>query len=212
MFLYLVIVKVLTNYRGMPGDLTDKVIVYGSAAAGALTLAFSTSFWGNAIEAEVYGASMFFLAAIIWLVLRWRERADVEGNEKYLIIIAYLIGLSLGVHLLALLAIFPVLMIVYFRKYEFSRSGFLKLLLISVGVFMIVYPGIVKYVPDLMDGEFAGRKGEMIAYLPWIIILAVCYGVYWSYRERKKILHISLLSILLISRTIPVPSRASRRT
>jgi hypothetical protein len=198
MFLYLVIVKVLTNYRGMPGDLTDKVIVYGSAAAGALTLAFSTSFWGNAIEAEVYGASMFFLAAIIWLVLRWRERADVEGNEKYLIIIAYLIGLSLGVHLLALLAIFPVLMIVYFRKYEFSRSGFLKLLLISVGVFMIVYPGIVKYVPDLMDGEFAGRKGEMIAYLPWIIILAVCYGVYWSYRERKKILHISLLSILLI--------------
>jgi hypothetical protein len=198
MFLYLVVVKVLINYRGMPGGAADKVVVYGSAAVGAFTLALSTSFWGNAIEAEVYGASSFFLAAIMWLVMRWRERADIEGNEKYLIIIAYLIGLSLGVHLLALLAIFPVLLIVYFRKYEFSRSGLLKLVLVSVGVFVVVYPGIVKYVPDLMDGEFAGKKGELIAYLPWIIILAVCYGVYWSYRERKRVLHISLLSILLI--------------
>jgi len=198
MFLYLVIVKVLAGYRGLPGTTVDKVVVYGSAVVGATTLAFSTSFWGNAIEAEVYGASMFFLAAIVWLVLRWRERADTEGNERYLIIIAYLIGLSLGVHLLALLAIFPVLMVVYFRKYEFTRSGFVKLLLVSVGVFVVVYPGIVKYLPDMLDGDFAGKKGQLFTYLPWIIILAVCYGVYWSYREGKKVLHISLLSILLI--------------
>jgi len=59
---------------------------------------------------------MFFLSAIMWLVMRWRERSETEGNEKYLVLIAYLIGLSLGVHLLALLAIFPVLMVVYFRS------------------------------------------------------------------------------------------------
>ncbi len=198
MFLYLVIVRVMTNYRGAPDNLLERVLVYGSAATGGFTLAFTTTFWGNAIEAEVYGASMFFLSVIVWLVMRWRERADVEGSEKYLIFVAYLIGLSLGVHLLALLAIFPVLMIVYFRKYEFRRAGFVKLLLISVVVFLVVYPGIVKHLPDLLDGEFGGKQGDFFAYIPWIVILAAGYGAYWSYKETKKVIHISLLSVLLI--------------
>ena len=118
LFTYLVAVKIVEVFRGAPQDLLDKLTVYGSSAIGALALAFSTSYWGNSIEAEVYGASMFFLTAILWLIMRWRERSEVPGNEKYLLLIAYLIGLSLGVHLLALLAIFPVLMIIYFKKWE----------------------------------------------------------------------------------------------
>ena len=65
---------------------------------------------------------MFFLTLIMWLVMRWQDEAENLSGEKYLILIAYLIGLSLGVHLLALLTIFPVLMIVYFRRYEVSRQ------------------------------------------------------------------------------------------
>ena len=120
MFTYLVIVRVIMDFKGVPEKLLDRVTVYGSGVIGALSLAFNTTYWDNSIEAEVYGASMLFLAAIMWLAMRWLERADNEGNEKYIILIAYLIGLSLGVHLLALLAIFPVLMIIYFRRYEFS--------------------------------------------------------------------------------------------
>ncbi len=198
MFTYLVIVRVIMDFKGTPAKLLDKVTVYGAGVIGAFSLAFNTTYWDNAIEAEVYGASMLFLAAIMWLAMRWHERANNEGNEKYIIIIAYIIGLSLGVHLLALLAIFPVLLIVYFKKYEFSVSGLVKASLIAAGVFFIVYPGIVKFLPGMMDGEMGGEKKEIIAYIPWIIIALICYFVYDSYQKKRKVLHVALLSIVLI--------------
>lgn len=198
MFLYLVIIRVIAGFRGVPETLLDKIVLYGGGVIGALSLAFGTTYWGNSIEAEVYGASMFFLATIMWLVLRWRERVDVEGNEKYILLIAYLIGLSLGVHLLSLLAIFPVSMVVYFRRYEFSLNTFFKFTGVAVAVFLVVYPGIVQYLPGMMDGEFAGSKSDLMAYIPWMIMAAVCYGVYTSYRRKQRIVHIALLSILFV--------------
>jgi hypothetical protein len=198
LFGYLATVKMVELFRGTPSDLLDRITVYGSSAIGALALAYSTSYWGNSIEAEVYGASMLFLTAILWLILRWRERSEVPGNEKYLLLIAYLIGLSLGVHLLALLAIFPVLMIIYFRKFEVTLSTFMVFGIIAVGVFIVVYPGIVKYLPGMMDGDFMGKKSVVMEYLPWLIIAAIAYGVYSTYQKRQKLLHLGLLSMLLI--------------
>jgi hypothetical protein len=197
-FLYLVIVQVILDFRGVPETLLEKIGMYGASAIGAFSLAFSTTYWDNSIEAEVYGASMFFLALILWLAMRWREQANEEGNEKYVVFIAYLIGLSLGVHLLSLLAIFPVLMFIYFKRYEFTLNSFVKFGLIATGVFFVVYPGIVKWWPGMMDGEWAGKKSEIIAYIPWIVMAGACYGVYTSYRKKQKILHIALLSMVLI--------------
>ncbi len=197
-FVYLIIVRAINNFRGLPKTLADQVTLYGSSAIGALSLAFCTTYWDNAIEAEVYGASMFFLTAVIWLALRWLDRADREGNEKYVILIAYLIGLSLGVHLLSLLAIFPVLMIIYFRKYEFTLNSFIKFAVVSVVVFWVVYPGIVKYLPGMMDGEFSGKKSDVFAYIPWLIIAGACYGVYTAYKKKQKMLLIALVSVVLI--------------
>ena len=186
------------SFRGTPTGAVERVTVFGSAAIGALALAFSTSYWANSIEAEVYGASMFFLGAILWLAMRWRERSDIPGNEKYLLVIAYLIGLSLGVHLLALLAIFPVIMIMYFRKYDFTVAGFVKALVVAVIVFFVVYPGVVKWLPGMMDGDFMGKRSTIIAYLPWLIIIAVCYGVYSSYKKKQKLVHFGLLAMLFM--------------
>jgi hypothetical protein len=197
-FVYLVIVKVIVSFRGIPSTTLDRLATYGGAVIGALSLAYGTTYWDNSIEAEVYGASMFFLSSVMWLAMRWRDRDGQEGSEKYILMIAYLIGLSLGVHLLALLAIFPVMMIMYFKRYDYTLKSFVILGLLSSGVFFIVYPGIVKYIPGMMDGEFWGKKSEIIAWIPWIVIAVVIYGVYASYRDRKKLLQISLLSILLI--------------
>ena len=68
MFLYLVIVRVIINFRGIPGSSFDKIIVYSAAAIGAFSLGFGTTYWNNSIESEVYGMSMFFLGAVMWLV------------------------------------------------------------------------------------------------------------------------------------------------
>ena len=118
MLLYLSIVKVVTHWRGKVKNMTDVLIVFGGGAAGALAFAFTDSHWFNAVEAEVYAFSTFFTAIVVWLILLWNEKADENGHERYLLIIAYMIGLATGLHLLNLLAIPFVTLIVYFRKYK----------------------------------------------------------------------------------------------
>ena len=198
LFLYLVIVRVILQLRSAPASVVEMAEVYGAAVIGAFALAFSSSFWANGIEAEVYAASMFFLSAILWLALRWLDHAEAEGNEKYFLLISYLIGLSLGVHLLALLAIFPVMLIIYYKKFTVTAKSFSLLVIASVVAFSIVYPGIVKYLPGMMDGSFMDMKSQLIAFVPWLIIAAVVYFAYTTYVDKKKTLHVILMSVLLI--------------
>lgn len=118
LFLYLIIVKVINNFRDKKQNSVWYALgTYMSAAIGALAFSFSDTFWFNGVEAEVYAFSTFLVAAITYLILRWHERADEKDNEKYILMIAYLIGLSTGVHLMSVLAIVPVAMIISFRKY-----------------------------------------------------------------------------------------------
>ncbi len=201
-FLYLSIVKLILLWREKPATLIDKISVYGAGVIGALSLTFSPTFWFNAEEAEVYGMSMLFVGMITYLCLRWNERADTPGNEKYILLISYLIGLSTGVHLLSLLVIFPFMMIFYFRRYEFSLVSFLKFGVAGVVIFGIVYPGIIKWLPGLLDGAVSlnGQeyKNFLIGLLPYVIIAASLYGVYYSHVHNRKIMNLALMSGLLI--------------
>ena len=124
MLLYLTIVKIVTHWRGKVENLTDVLIVFGGASVGALTFAFTDSHWFNAVEAEVYAFSTFFTAIVVWLILLWNEKADQSGHERYILIIAYMIGLATGLHLLNLLTIPFVTLIIYFRKYKLEWQSF----------------------------------------------------------------------------------------
>jgi hypothetical protein len=198
MFVYLVIVKLITHFRGVISGNVDRIITYGAAVIAALTLAFSTTYWDNAIEAEVYGLSMLFVAVIMWLALRWWEKSDEPHNEKYILLIAYLIGLSVGVHLLAVLAIFPVLMLVYFRRYEFNRKSFIRFGIISLIIFFVIYPGVVQFLPSMLDGEFKGIHSDILPFIPPVAIIAAAYGVFRASQKKQKMLQVALLSFLLI--------------
>lgn len=197
LFLYLVISKLVSRFHSLETS-GDKLIVFGSSAIGALSLAFSTTYWDNSIEAEVYGIAMFFTSIILWLALRWWERSEEPHNEKYFLLIAYLLGLSTGVHILALLAAFPVMMIYYFKRYEFTRDSFIKFLLVAVPIFFIIYPGIVQILPSLLDGDVGGYKSELLTYIPFILMFAAAYGAYRTVQTKQKMLHIGCLSFLLI--------------
>ena len=94
------------------------IIILGSALVGALAYTFSDSFWFSAVEGEVYAMSSFFTAIVFWAMLKWEQKADEPHSEKWIILIAYLVGLSIGVHLLNLLAIPAVAMIYYYKKYK----------------------------------------------------------------------------------------------
>ena len=132
-FLYLVAVKLINNYRGKkPETLLEAVSTYTAAAIGALSFCFSDTFWFNGVEAEVYAFSTLLVASITYLIIRWNERADKADSEKYIIAIAYLVGLSTGVHLMSVLATVPVVMIIFFRKYvndelALKKSGYILL-------------------------------------------------------------------------------------
>lgn len=146
MFLYLVAVKLIKNYRKKePENLFDALVIYLSAAIGALSFSFSDTFWFNAVEAEVYAFSTFFIAFVIWLMILWNEKADQPDNEKYLILIAYLIGLSTGVHLMSVLAIVPIVMVVIFRKYVNDEETLKK-----TGIIFIIHSVIILAIAFLM--------------------------------------------------------------
>ncbi len=101
------------------------IAVMGAGAVGALAYNFSDSFWFSAVEGEVYASSSFFTAVVFWAILKWEDVADEERADRWIILIAFLIGLSIGVHLLNLLAIPAMVLVYYFRKFEFSWRGFL---------------------------------------------------------------------------------------
>jgi len=146
MFLYLIAVMLIKSYRKRePENLFDALTVYIPAAIGALSLSLSDTFWFNAVEAEVYATSTFFIAFVVWLMMKWNEKADQPDNEKYLLLIAYLIGLSTGVHLMAVLAIVPIVMIVIFRKYIDDEETLKK-----TAIIFLIHAVIVLVVAALM--------------------------------------------------------------
>jgi tetratricopeptide (TPR) repeat protein len=99
LFLYLITVKILVHWRGMPQTAQEMVVIYSSSACAALAGAFSGSFWVNSIEAEVYSPSAFIMAFTVWLMIRWSERYRETGSRNSLVLIIYLLALSVGLHL-----------------------------------------------------------------------------------------------------------------
>ena len=133
-----------------PDTLWKGIGLLGSGAVGALAYTFSDTFWFSAVEGEVYASSSFFTAVVFWLILKWDERADEEGSDKWLILIMYLMGLSIGVHLLNLLTIPAIVLVYYFRRYTFSWKGLIYAFLASVVILAVILYGIIPGVPTVI--------------------------------------------------------------
>ncbi|MCF6169906.1 MAG: DUF2723 domain-containing protein [Bacteroidales bacterium] len=179
--------------------------VIGAGAVGALAYTFSDSFWFSAVEGEVYAMSSFFTAIVFWAILRWEEVADHRHGFRWILLIAYIMGLSIGVHLLNLLAIPAIVYVYYFKKYEFSRKGFvisglISLLILSLIMYLII-PGIVQLAGkfELFFVNSIGlpfNSGTIIYFL--LIIGLIVGGLYYTRKKGKVILNTSILAILFI--------------
>ena len=142
LFLYLIAVKLINSIKGNKHtDLMDALSTYIAAAIGALAFSFSDTFWFNGVEAEVYASSTLLFSAIVYLMMSWSEKADNTDNEKYILMIAYLIGISTGVHLMSVLAIVSVVMMIMFKKYvddDVALKNSIYIFLINIGVVLIL--------------------------------------------------------------------------
>lgn len=189
MLLYLVIVHLFREWKGKLESREDWITAISSGIIGSLTYAFTHSFWFNSSEAEVYAASMLFTSLLIWLSMVWAEKSEQEGNEKYLLMISYLIGLAIAVHLLNVLALPFVAMVYYYKRYQFKMKSFLQMTALTVVAILFVYPGIVKLMPK-------------IASVDLFLLAAVIFGVfalsYWAVLQKKHLLSFIMLSITFI--------------
>lgn len=116
--------------------------IFAGAIIGSLAYTFSDSFWFSAVEGEVYAMSSFFTALVFWAILKW-DADDSPKADKWIVFIAYMMGLSIGVHLLNLLAIPAIVMIVYFKKYQPTRKGLIIAGLVALGLLVVVQNGII---------------------------------------------------------------------
>ncbi len=184
---------------------TSMWAVLGSGLVGALAYTFSDSFWFSAVEGEVYASSSFFTAVTFWAILKWESVADEKHHLRWLVLIAYLIGLSIGVHLLNLLAIPAVVMVYYFKKSEVTLKKTIYVTLFSfVLVFVVLYI-IVPYIvifSGLFERMFVNTFGlpfnvGTIFYFA-LFIGGIVWGIRYSIRKHKVILNTALLGLIFI--------------
>ena len=171
-------------------SLWQTIIIMGAGAVGALAYTWSDTFWFSAVEGEVYAYSSFCTAITFWLILRWEEDASSPHSDRWLILIAYVIGISVGVHLLNLLCITAIVLVYYFKKTENPTwlGGILSIVLSGVIIAAVLYgivPGIVK-VGGWFELLFVNSLGfrfntGLIIYLI-LLILAILWGVFESHR------------------------------
>jgi hypothetical protein len=110
------------------------IAIMGAGFVGALAYTFSDSFWFSAVEGEVYASSSFFTAIVFWAMFKWESVADEKHANRWIILIAYLMGLSIGIHLLNLLTIPALAFIYYFKKFKPSTSGVIKTAALGVAI------------------------------------------------------------------------------
>ncbi len=173
--------------------------VLGAGIVGALAYTFSDSFWFSAVEGEVYAMSSFFTAVVFWAILKWDEEDSINPTSalRWLILISYLVGLSIGVHLLNLLVIPAIGFIIYFKKYTFSWKGFfiagISSVLLLGFVQNLVIPKVVKFVSDY-EVFFTNKMhlGFSTGTLLFFLLLITSLTSYIFYTVTKKENHYKL--------------------
>ena len=171
-------------------SITKMIAIEASGLVGALIYTFSDTFWFSAVEGEVYAYSSFFTAVVFWMILKWEDNADKAGSDRWLILITYMTGLSIGVHLLNLLCIPAIVLVFYYRKYpDANLKGSLVALLISVllvaAVLYGVVPGIITVGGwfELLFTNILGmpfNTGTIIYLI--ILVFSVLWAIYETYR------------------------------
>ncbi|GAB5533820.1 MAG: DUF2723 domain-containing protein [Rubricoccaceae bacterium] len=212
---HLILLRLVRIWTGHPDTWTplQRIAANAGGVIGALAFAATDSFWFNAVEAEVYAMSMLFTALVVWLALVWRdatraEEADLRARgehpfglhaDRYLVAIAYLFGLAIGVHLLNVLTLFFIALIIYFQKVEAPEAtmgqrikGIAITAVVSSVLFLMIYPGIVQILPDLAE------RSKMP--LPFMVLLvsAMVGLVWWTQKTKRPVGNLLALTVTMV--------------
>ena len=196
----------LMRVRAVEDLTTDRTwVLMGAGAVAALTFTFCDSAWFSNVEAEVYAMSSFFTAFVVWAMLKWDLIEDESKANRWLILIFYMMGLSIGVHLLNLVTIPALALIYYFKKYEPGRWGVILTMIISLVIIFFINNLIIPGLPT-MAGSFEvffvnsiGLPfGSGVIVFALILLSALIYGIRYAQKNGRPILNTFLLATTFI--------------
>ncbi|UFH52830.1 DUF2723 domain-containing protein [Spirosoma sp. KNUC1025] len=199
--------KLLTSHYANQSEYTtaDSWLIVGTSAIGALAYTFSDTFWFSAVEAEVYGMSSFFTAIVVWAAFKWERIDDQAAANRWLLLIAYLVGLSIGVHLLNLVILPALALSFYFHKTD-KPTFWGGVLALSIGLLIL---GIINAaIPGLPTLAFAVERFFVntlgmpfksgTLFFSVVLLGGLAYGIWWSVRRQRVILNTSLLAVAFL--------------
>ena len=209
LFLFWTVTALARKVISKPGESlssAELVTVMGSGLVGALAYTFSDSFWFSAVEAEVYPLSSLCTAVVFWAILKWDQHADEPFADRWLIFIAYIMGLSIGVHLLNLLAIPAIALVYYFRRSKVRTStGTLLSLLAGIIILAFIQYGIVQYTikfaaySDLFFVNTLGLGfGSGVLFFAILVITSLAAGILYSINNQKPYLITAVTSFVAL--------------
>ncbi|HYQ58102.1 MAG TPA: DUF2723 domain-containing protein [Draconibacterium sp.] len=185
--------------------LGQTISIIAAGLVGAMAYTFSDTFWFSAVEGEVYASSSLLTAVVFWAILKWENVADEPYANRWLIFIAYVIGLSIGVHLLNLLAIPAIVFVYYFRKYEVTRKGIIWALIASVVILGAIMYGIIPgfvTIASWFELMFVNGFGlpfhSGVLFYCAAIIAGLAFGIYYTHKKHKVVLNTLLLGVAVI--------------
>lgn len=179
LLLYLIIIQLITSFRGKPKGGFQQAVVFGGAMLGALSYAFTDTFWFNAVEAEVYALSMLFTSLTLWLALRWFEYQKELSSVKYLLLVCYFFGLAYGVHLLNLLLVPTVMLFVLFSRFESIYQWQLWAMAILSALLFTIVSALAA------GGGFAHIGGIILISCILTCMAGALLGVFWGVTKHK---------------------------
>lgn len=208
LFLFWSITALARKIYEKQGELTTGKMyaIFGAGAVGALAYTFTDSFWFSAVEGEVYAMSSFFTAISFWCITRWEREADDPHSHRWIILIAYLIGLAVGVHLLNLLVIPAVVFTYYFKKHEkVTRKGVLITSALSILILGGIQGGVIPLIVKLAAWfEITAVNSVGMPFNSGTIIYAIVmvggivWGLIYTKKKAKPILNTIILCFTVI--------------
>ena len=211
-FLYLTIVffakRIIRPAEDASYSIGKAIAIFGSAAVGSLAYTFSDTFWFSAVEGEVYAMSSLVTALVFWAMTKWYDQADRPYANRWIVLISFLMGLSIGIHLLNLLAIPALVFMFYYRKREdghYSLKEYALIFLVSVVILAVILFGIIPYLPkiaayfDLFFVNTLGLPFNSGAVFFMVMLLGACFwGLFRTMQQKKVFLNTALLCFTMI--------------
>ena len=211
-FLYLTIVffvkRIFKPEEDGSYSLGTAIAIFGSGAVGALAYCFSDTFWFSAVEGEVYAMSSLVTALVFWCMTKWYEQADKPYANRWIVLISFLMGLSIGIHLLNLLAIPALVFMFYYKQREdghYSAKEYLKIFAVSVVILAVILFGIIPYLPkvaayfDLFFVNTLGLPFNSGAVFFMTALLGACFwGLFRTMKSQKVFANTVILCFTMI--------------